>query len=141
MASTTPTTSSNNKEIVAEVPPYIRAFNDGIVERSIQSPFMPALLDDPQTGILSKDIVICLISHNPAVSVRLHLPKLTKPNNQDQAEKVPILVYFHGGILLRICFLPAVPWPFQLLCSPSKRYSGFCGVQACSREPSPCMLP
>ncbi|KAK7343576.1 hypothetical protein VNO77_12409 [Canavalia gladiata] len=94
MASTTPTASTNTKHIVAEIPSYIRVFNDGTVERPRQAPFVAAMLDDPQSGISSKDIVF---SHNPTLSARLYLPKFTKLSNQDHAEKVPILVYFHGG--------------------------------------------
>ncbi|XP_027363718.1 uncharacterized protein LOC113871120 [Abrus precatorius] len=91
MASTKPI---NTKEIVAEIPTYIRVFSDGTVERPRQAPFVPALLDDPRTGISSKDIVI---SHDPSISARLFLPKFTTFSDQDQVQKVPILVYFHGG--------------------------------------------
>ncbi|KAK7280162.1 hypothetical protein RJT34_25224 [Clitoria ternatea] len=81
--------SANTKDIVAEIPTYIRVFSDGSVERPRQRPFAPPLLHDPLTGISSKDIVF---SHNPTISARLYLPKLT-----DSLHKVPILVYFHGG--------------------------------------------
>ncbi|KAK7343574.1 hypothetical protein VNO77_12407 [Canavalia gladiata] len=86
--------TTNAKEIVAEIPSYIRVFNDGTVERPRQTPFVAAMLDDPQTRISSKDI---LFSHNPKLSARLYLPKFTISSGQHQAEKVPILVYFHGG--------------------------------------------
>lgn len=91
MASSITSTTSTTKEIVVDIPPYIRVFNDGTVERPLQSLMVPVppLLDDPQTGISSKDVVI---SHNPTISARLYLPKIT-----NQSEKVPILVYFHGG--------------------------------------------
>ena len=50
---------------------------------------MPPSLNDPETGVSSKDITV---SENPTISARLYLPKLTQPN-----QKFPILVYFHGG--------------------------------------------
>nr|KYP39110.1 putative gibberellin receptor GID1L2 [Cajanus cajan] len=53
------------------------------------------MLDDPNTntGLSSKDIVI---SHNPPISARLYLPRIT---NQPH-HKIPILVYFHGGAFI-----------------------------------------
>lgn len=90
------TTSNITKELVAEIPPLLRIFNDGTVERPLQAPAVPPLLDDPQTELSTKDITI---SHHPTISARLLLPKKL---NQDHhaAEKVPILVYFHGGAFI-----------------------------------------
>ncbi|XP_027368006.1 uncharacterized protein LOC113873855 [Abrus precatorius] len=87
-------TTAMAKDIVTEMPTYIRVFSDGTVERPRQAPFAPPSLDDPQTGISSKDVVFSL---NPTVSARLYLPKLTKFSHQDQRQKIPILVYCHGG--------------------------------------------
>ncbi|QCE08364.1 2-hydroxyisoflavanone dehydratase-like [Vigna unguiculata] len=84
MASATP------KEIVRELPPLIRVYNDGTVERLLGSPQVPPSLQDLQTSVASKDIVI---SENPSISARLYLPKL----NSHIAQKIPILLYFHGG--------------------------------------------
>ncbi|KAH1241903.1 2-hydroxyisoflavanone dehydratase [Glycine max] len=67
----------------------IRIFSDGTIERPLQTPFVPLKLDEPHTGLSSKDVVI---SHNLPVSALVYLPKLT-----NEADKVPILVYFHGG--------------------------------------------
>ncbi|KAI5349778.1 hypothetical protein L3X38_002667 [Prunus dulcis] len=50
-----------------------------------------AFKGDPETGVSSKDITI---SHNPNISARLYLPNLP----QNQIQKLPILVYFHGGV-------------------------------------------
>ncbi|XP_061355237.1 2-hydroxyisoflavanone dehydratase-like [Gastrolobium bilobum] len=96
MASTTPPTITTTiiKEIVSDMGTLIRFFNDGTLERPLQSPFVPPMLNEPQTGLSSKDIVI---SHNPTISARLYLPNLPNSKEQCQAEKVPILVYFHGG--------------------------------------------
>ncbi|KAL2324377.1 hypothetical protein Fmac_023435 [Flemingia macrophylla] len=82
--------SSNQKEIVAEIPSYIKVFSDGSVERPRATPLVPPSNPDPLTQVSSKDV---LISENPAISARHYLPTLEKENDK----KVPILVYFHGG--------------------------------------------
>ncbi|KAF7837262.1 2-hydroxyisoflavanone dehydratase-like [Senna tora] len=82
------TTATHGKEMVSEIPTYIRVFNDGTVERPRQAPFVPPSLQHPNTPLSSKDI---LISHNPSISARLYLPNSILPT------KLPILLYFHGG--------------------------------------------
>ncbi|KAI9196893.1 hypothetical protein LWI28_027916 [Acer negundo] len=82
--------ASTTKEVTKELLPLVRVYKDGSVERLLGSPHVPPSPDqDPETGVSSKDVTI---SQNPPVSARLYLPKLT---NHDQ--KLPILVYFHGG--------------------------------------------
>ncbi|KAF8388036.1 hypothetical protein HHK36_026702 [Tetracentron sinense] len=76
------------QEVASELLPLLRVYKDGGVER-FDSPFVPPSPKDPKTGVSSKDI---LISPESGVSDRLYLPKLTE--NQ---QKLPILVYFHGG--------------------------------------------
>ncbi|KAJ7980076.1 2-hydroxyisoflavanone dehydratase-like [Quillaja saponaria] len=76
------------KEVILEIPP-VRVYKDGTAERLPEFPYVPLSPQDPQTGVSSKDITI---SKNPLISARIFLPKLTKPN-----QKLPILVYFHGG--------------------------------------------
>ncbi|KAF3972023.1 hypothetical protein ACB098_02G021700 [Castanea mollissima] len=84
--------TSTTKEVDIEILPYIRVYKDGSVERPEDAPFSPPTPDqDPETGVSSKDITI---SENPSVSARLYLPKLT---DHTQNQKLPILVYFHGG--------------------------------------------
>ncbi|KAJ7980074.1 2-hydroxyisoflavanone dehydratase-like [Quillaja saponaria] len=80
---------SPSKEVIQEILPFIRVYKDGSVERLAKSPFVPPSEEDPETGVSSKDITI---SQNPLISARLFLPKLTQPN-----QKLPVLVYFHGG--------------------------------------------
>ncbi|XP_028761104.1 uncharacterized protein LOC114719745 [Neltuma alba] len=87
-------TTANNEDIVAEIPTYIRVYRNGTVERPRQAPFVPPSLDDPQTGVSSKDIVI---SDEPPISARLYLPKSTTQFHHDDHQKLPILVYYHGG--------------------------------------------
>nr|WRU92904.1 HID5 [Tabernanthe iboga] len=79
--------SSNSNEIVTDISPYIRVYRDGTVERIFGSPFVPPSPEDPATGVSSKDIKI-----SSDVSARLYVPKNTEPG-----QKLPILVYFHGG--------------------------------------------
>ncbi|XP_010277788.1 PREDICTED: 2-hydroxyisoflavanone dehydratase-like isoform X2 [Nelumbo nucifera] len=80
---------SGAQRVSAELPPLLRVYEDGLVERLVGSGFVPATLNDPQTGVSSKDV---LISPESAVSARLYLPKLTC-----NRRKLPILVYFRGG--------------------------------------------
>ncbi|KAM2888883.1 hypothetical protein FF1_012546 [Malus domestica] len=83
--------SSSTKEIASEFLPFIRFYKDGSVERLLDSPYVPPSPNqNPETGVSSKDITI---SDNPNISARLYLPNLP----QNQSQKLPILVYFHGG--------------------------------------------
>ncbi|XP_004511449.1 2-hydroxyisoflavanone dehydratase-like [Cicer arietinum] len=77
------------KEIVSQVPDFINVYSDGTIERLDDKPKVPPSPLDPQTCVSSKDI---FFSNDPSFKARLYLPKLTQ-NNQ----KIPILVYFHGG--------------------------------------------
>ncbi|GFP83827.1 2-hydroxyisoflavanone dehydratase [Phtheirospermum japonicum] len=83
MASTTTTT----KEVLADLSPVMKLYADGTVERLFGSPYVPPSLEDPATGVSSKDITI-----SPNVSARIYLPKLTQTG-----QKLPILVYCHAG--------------------------------------------
>ncbi|KAL3634602.1 hypothetical protein CASFOL_021656 [Castilleja foliolosa] len=83
MASTTTT-----KEVLADLSPVMKLYTDGTVERLFGSPHVPPSLEDPTTGISTKDITI-----SPTVSARIFLPKLTETADQ----KLPVLVYFHAG--------------------------------------------
>ena len=79
---------SAKPELAREVLPLLRIHKDGSVERLRGTEVVPAGTD-PQTGVSSKDVTII-----PEIdlSARLFLPKLTNPN-----QKLPLLVYFHGG--------------------------------------------
>lgn len=79
------------KEVETEVLPFYRVYKDGSVERLQGStPYVPPRLDDPITGVSSKDITI---SENPLIRARLHLPNV----HLKTTEKLPVLGYFHGG--------------------------------------------
>lgn len=92
--------SSNNKEVVSELLPILKVYKDGTVDRFFDSPHAPPSPLGNTTGVLSKDIAI-----TPDISARLYLPKLLPSAN----EKLPILVYFHGG---GFC----IESPFSTLC-------------------------
>lgn len=81
------------KEIASELLPLIRVYKDGTVERPMESPYVPPSPQDPETGVSSKDITI---SDSPKISARLFLPQALNQNNV-QNQKLPVLVYFHGG--------------------------------------------
>ncbi|MED6183756.1 hypothetical protein PIB30_040740 [Stylosanthes scabra] len=80
--------ASTSKEIDKEIPSLITLYKDGTVERPRQTPYTPPSLDE-NPHVSSKDIII---SQNPSISARLYLPKPLP-----QPQKLPILVYFHGG--------------------------------------------
>ncbi|CAN4091361.1 unnamed protein product [Withania somnifera] len=83
-----------NNEVVTEVDNWYKIYKDGRVERlydALGLAYVPPSLEDPATGVSSKDVTI-----SPHVSARHYLPK--NPTNSTQ--KLPILVYYHGGALV-----------------------------------------
>ncbi|XP_075633902.1 putative carboxylesterase 2 [Castanea sativa] len=79
----------SNADVSLEVPPYLRVYKDGTLERLAGTQVAPSGLD-PQTGVVSKDIVII-----PQTGVSARLYCLNKEINDPQ--KLPIVLYFHGG--------------------------------------------
>ncbi|KAK7308179.1 hypothetical protein VNO77_41778 [Canavalia gladiata] len=94
--STPVATVANTKVITMEIPNFLRVYEDGTIDRLLDTPIVAPTLEDPTTGTSSKDVVI---SNNPPISARLYLPKSirSQENNLNQNHEVPILVYFHGG--------------------------------------------
>ncbi|GJN33767.1 hypothetical protein PR202_gb22390 [Eleusine coracana subsp. coracana] len=86
---------ASDDEVALEVEHCIRIFKSGRVERFFGSDPVPASTD-AATGVASKDRAI-----SPDVSVRIYLPPAAKDagDNNDASEKnkLPVLVYFHGG--------------------------------------------
>ncbi|KAI3737088.1 hypothetical protein L2E82_27083 [Cichorium intybus] len=80
--------SVSNNEILHDVPPYIRVYKDGTVERLVGFDVVPATFDS-DTGVTSKDV---LISPETDVTARLYRPTLTSAS-----QKLPLVIYFHGG--------------------------------------------
>ncbi|KAL0299925.1 UNVERIFIED_CONTAM: 2-hydroxyisoflavanone dehydratase [Sesamum angustifolium] len=70
-------------EVLTDLSPFIKVYTD----RLLGTPHVPPSPEDPTTGVASKDTTI-----SPNVSARLYLPKLSDPT-----QKLPILVYYHGG--------------------------------------------
>ncbi|KAH7846975.1 hypothetical protein Vadar_020320 [Vaccinium darrowii] len=79
---------SSKREVSHDIPPYLRVYKDGTVERLFGYEIAPAAFD-PLTGVVSKDTVI---TPETGVSARLYRPNLP-PNDQ----KLPLVIYFHGG--------------------------------------------
>ncbi|KAL3515258.1 hypothetical protein ACH5RR_022160 [Cinchona calisaya] len=93
-----PVTDPSSDDVLHNFLPFFRVFKDGRVEKFNQTPFTPPSDSDsnnPTTtntaggGVRSKDVII---SAETKVGARLFLPKTTKPD-----EKLPLLIYFHGG--------------------------------------------
>ncbi|KAF0913923.1 hypothetical protein E2562_025338 [Oryza meyeriana var. granulata] len=79
-------------EVVFELAHCIRIFKGGRVERCFGSDPVPASTD-AATGVASKDRAI-----SPDVSVRLYLPPVAGVSGEGEGKnKLPLLVYFHGG--------------------------------------------
>ncbi|XP_055811884.1 tabersonine synthase-like [Solanum dulcamara] len=82
--------ASDDNVVVKEVEDYFRLYKSGRVERFYDvhgSFYIPPLPENPTSGALSKDITIL-----PHVSARLYLPE-----NTTTGQKLPVLVYYHGG--------------------------------------------
>ncbi|KAF7127787.1 hypothetical protein RHSIM_Rhsim11G0167400 [Rhododendron simsii] len=80
---------SNNLEIQHDLSPWCLVYKDGKVKRLIGTETVPPSPADPETGVTSKDVVI---EPEAGLSARFYMPKPTNPN-----QKLPLLVYFHGG--------------------------------------------
>ncbi|KAJ4716341.1 Alpha/beta hydrolase-3 [Melia azedarach] len=83
MASTNPAS-----EIAQDFSPMVKIYKDGRVERLKGTDVVPPSFD-PKTNVESKD---SLYSPENGLSVRLYIPR-----NTNQNQKLPLLVYFHGG--------------------------------------------
>lgn len=78
-----------NDDVLHDFFPLLRVYKDGRVERFGDQQFVPASVD-PETGVECKDVKISQELFH--VSARLYLPRNSKPG-----DKIPLLVYFHGG--------------------------------------------
>ncbi|KAM7280005.1 hypothetical protein ACFE04_007139 [Oxalis oulophora] len=82
---------STNPEIAIDVFPWIQVYKDGTINRLAGTDVVPPGFH-PETDVLSKDIII---TPKTGVSARLYRPNSIKPS-----EKLPLVVYFHGGAFL-----------------------------------------
>ncbi|RZC83401.1 hypothetical protein C5167_046186 [Papaver somniferum] len=79
-------------EIVYEFKPFLRVYKDGRKERIFVRKSIPPSMEDPKTGVSSKDVIV---TPENGVPSRIYLPKLTQ--QQEQLNKrFPLLLYFHG---------------------------------------------
>ncbi|VAI18418.1 unnamed protein product [Triticum turgidum subsp. durum] len=85
------TEAETEGEVLLESPGHFRIYKCGKMDRLNEPTVSPAGLDEA-TGVTSRDVVL---DADTGVSVRLYLPKL-----RDPSEKLPVLVYFHGGAFL-----------------------------------------
>lgn len=76
-------------EILKEFSPFFRVHRDGRIERLGGTDVVPAG-NDPKTGVQSKDVVV---TKETNVSARLYMPGSVRPG-----KKLPLLIYFHGGV-------------------------------------------
>ncbi|XP_022851894.1 2-hydroxyisoflavanone dehydratase-like [Olea europaea var. sylvestris] len=82
--------SNTTKEVVHDLSPYLMEYTDGTIERFVVTHNVPPSPEDPTTGVASKDIMVS----SPEVKARLFLPI---PKLTDSNQKLPVLVYYHGG--------------------------------------------
>ncbi|ESQ32981.1 hypothetical protein EUTSA_v10004622mg [Eutrema salsugineum] len=88
-----------DSEIVFDNSPGYRVYKNGRIERLIGETIVPPSLN-PQNGVVSKDT---LYSPGNNLSVRIYLPEKTS----ETGEKLPVLVYFHGGgFIIESAFSP-----------------------------------
>ncbi|XVE94863.1 hypothetical protein REPUB_Repub02eG0046300 [Reevesia pubescens] len=79
---------SNDSEVVLDLFPYLKVYKDGTLERTAGVEVVSPGLD-PETNVLSKDIVII---PETGVSARIY-----RPNLAIKDQKLPLVVYLHGG--------------------------------------------
>ncbi|XP_010515187.1 PREDICTED: probable carboxylesterase 12 [Camelina sativa] len=88
-----------DSEIAFDFSPVLKIFKSGRIERLMGETTVPPS-SDPQNGVVSKDIV-----HSPDtnLSVRIYLPEKSLAAD----EKLPLLVYIHGGgFIIETAFSP-----------------------------------
>ncbi|XP_059302445.1 2-hydroxyisoflavanone dehydratase-like [Lycium ferocissimum] len=82
---------SDDNEVVIDLSPVIRVYKDGQVERIYRPSHVPPSLEDSDTDVSSKDITI-----SSYLKARIYIPKLSS-TTANTKQKLPILVYYHGG--------------------------------------------
>ncbi|KAL0737507.1 hypothetical protein Bca4012_013717 [Brassica carinata] len=88
-----------DNEIAVDNSPAYRLYKSGRIERLVGETFKPPSLT-PENGVVSKDTVFSP-EHN--LSVRIFLPEKASATD----EKLPLLVYFHGGgFVIETAFSP-----------------------------------
>jgi acetyl esterase/lipase len=88
--SNAPATRIAQSEIVYEMPPFLRTYKDGRVERLVPDTFVPASEDPGATGVATRDVAV---DRATGVSARLFLSVGAVATGR----RLPLVVYFHGG--------------------------------------------
>lgn len=91
-----------DSEIAVDFSPVLKIYKSGRIERLMGETTVPPS-SDPQNGVVSKDIVY---SPDNNLSVRIYLPEKAAAAAEN-GEKLPLLVYFHGGgFIIETAFSP-----------------------------------
>ncbi|KAG8364271.1 hypothetical protein BUALT_Bualt19G0110900 [Buddleja alternifolia] len=80
--------ASNSKQIAMDMSPFFHIYTDGTINRLHPAQFLPPS-DDPTAAVRSKDVVI---DAKTGVFVRIFAPRRVDPS-----QKLPVVVYIHGG--------------------------------------------
>ncbi|VVB00732.1 unnamed protein product [Arabis nemorensis] len=80
-------------EISSELLPFVRIYKSGHIERISGTEIIPTSLD-PTNDVVSKDV---LYSPEHNLSVRLFLPSKKSISSGNNNNKLPLLIYIHGG--------------------------------------------
>ncbi|XP_026394539.1 probable carboxylesterase 2 [Papaver somniferum] len=86
-----------SNELAYQLLHYLKVYKDGRVERlpGYQDEFVPpSIVKNSESSVLSKDVVIV---SETGVSARLYLAKSSTHQLQEKKNKLPLLIYFHGG--------------------------------------------
>ncbi|KAL8527495.1 hypothetical protein ACS0TY_005366 [Phlomoides rotata] len=90
--------AANSDEILCDFSPMLKAYKDGRIDRLTNQETVPPSVD-PTTGVQSKDVEIAPEFN---ISARIFLP-----GNANPSQKLPLLVYFHGGgLVVQTAFSP-----------------------------------
>ncbi|XP_041009974.1 probable carboxylesterase 2 [Juglans microcarpa x Juglans regia] len=80
--------SGSTSEVALEFLPYFRAYKDGRVERFFGTDVVPPSIDS-HSGTATKDVQIV---QETGLAARIFIPGTIDPG-----QKLPVLVYYHGG--------------------------------------------
>ncbi|KAF7005404.1 hypothetical protein CFC21_020530 [Triticum aestivum] len=81
--------------ITVDLYPFIREYKGGRVERLLHSPFVAASKDPAANrGVATRDVVV---DESTGVFARLFLPSIAAAATGIGGERLPVLMYVHGG--------------------------------------------
>ncbi|KAL8541361.1 hypothetical protein ACS0TY_002566 [Phlomoides rotata] len=80
--------AANSDEMLCDFSPMFKVYKDGRIDRLTNQETVPPSVD-PTTGVQSKDVEIA-----PEFNISA---RIFRPGNANPSQKLPLLVYFHGG--------------------------------------------